>query len=108
MKIALASEDNQGLGGILCTNCGRCPYYTLVDLDGDRLRHIETVTNQYLESNASMIPMFIRSQGARVIIGGGMEARVIELFEQFGIEVVSTRTHGKLKDILLAYLRGEI
>ena len=109
MKIAFASEDDQGLRGTLCTDFGRCPYYTLVEMDGDKVRNIKTVTNQYLNSDvSSMVPVFVKSLGARVIIAGGMKPQVVELFDQFEIEVVTTGPQGSLEDILFAYLRGDI
>jgi predicted Fe-Mo cluster-binding NifX family protein len=109
MKIVFASKNNQGLRSTLCNDLGRCPYYTVVDLDGDRLRNIKIVTNQYLESNiSSLVPVFINSLGARVIIASGMKPQVLDLFKQFGIEAVTTGAESTLKDILLGYLRGEI
>jgi len=109
MKIAFASKDKRGLRGTLCTEFGRCPYYTVVEMDGDKVRNIKIVTNQYLDSDVSgMVPVFINSLGARVIIAGGMKPQVLELFKQFGIEAVATGAESTLKDILMGYLRGEI
>jgi len=109
MRIAFASEDNQGLKGSLSAHFGRCPYYTLVDVDGDKVLDINVVTNPYFNSHVpGAVPEFIKSQGAQVIITGGMGPRAIGLFEQIGIEAVTTGAQGTLEDILLAYLRGEI
>ena len=109
MKIAFASEDDQGLRATLCTDLGRCPYYTVVDLDGDKVWDVKILSNPYQTSQApGMVPVFVKSQGAQVIIAGGMKPQVVELFDEFEIEVVTTRAQSTLKDILMAYLRGEI
>ena len=109
MRIAFASEDDQGLKGSLSAHFGRCPYYTLVDVDGESLAEIQVVANPFFNSHVpGAVPEFIKSQGAHVIIAGGMGPRAIELFNQFEIEVVTTGPQGTLEDILLAYLRGDI
>lgn len=109
MKIAFASMDDQGLCGTLGNDLVSCPYFTFVDLDGDKVWDIEIVNNHYSGGNVSdMLPIFIKSHAARVIIAGGMDQRTIERFKQFGVEAVSSRTQGTLKDVLLSYLRGEI
>ncbi len=109
MRIAFASEDNQGLKGSLSAHFGRCPYYTLVDLDGNKVLDIKVVANPYFNSHVpGAVPEFIKSQGAQVIIAGGMGPRAIDLFNQFGIEAVTTGAQGPLEDILTAYLRGDI
>lgn len=109
MRIVFASEDNQGLSGSLSAHFGRCPYYTVVDVDGDQVLDIKVVENPYFNSHVpGAVPEFIKSQGAQVIIAGGMGPRAIALFEQIGIEAVTTGAQGRFDNILLAYLRGEI
>jgi predicted Fe-Mo cluster-binding NifX family protein len=53
------------------------------------------------------VPEFIHSQKADVMIAGGMGPRAIEFFDGYGIEAV-TGAFGKIKDVLQAYLRGEL
>jgi predicted Fe-Mo cluster-binding NifX family protein len=42
------------------------------------------------------------------MIAGGMGPRALEIFNQFGIEAITTGAQGTLEEILNAYLRGEI
>lgn len=107
-KIALASEDDCGLDGFLSAHFGRCPYYTFVNVEGERIIGLEVVKNPYYPNHQpGVIPQFIHSQKANVMIAGGMGPRAIDLFNQFGIDV-ATGVQGKLKDIVESYLRGEI
>jgi predicted Fe-Mo cluster-binding NifX family protein len=108
-RIAFASNDNQGLQGSLSAHFGRCPYYTLVDIDGDRVSEVNIVENPYYDNHIpGAVPEFIKSKNAHVMIAGGMGPRAIDLFNQFGIEAVTTGAQGIIDDILSAYLRGEI
>jgi predicted Fe-Mo cluster-binding NifX family protein len=109
MKIAFASEDNQGLQGTLSAHFGRCPYYTIVDVEDNTASNVEVIDNPYFNSHVpGAVPQFIKEQNAQVMIAGGMGPRALEHFNQFGIEAITTSIQGNLEDILNAYLRGEI
>jgi len=109
MKIAFASENNQGLRGSLSLHFGRCPYYTFVNVDGDQVADVQVLANPYFNSHVpGAVPEFIKSHNVHVMIAGGMGPRAIQLFNQFGIEVVTTSAQWLLEDLLTAYLRGEI
>lgn len=107
-RIALASDDGSGLEGSVSAHFGRCPFYTLVNVEGDQILGFEVVRNPYFPSHQpGVIPQFIHSQKANVMIAGGMGARAIDFFNQYGIDV-ATGVQGKVKDIVEAYLRGEV
>ena len=109
MKIIFASEDNQGLQGMLSAHFGRCPYYTMVDIDEDKVTKITVVDNPYFDNHLpGAVPQFIKEQGAQVMIAGGMGPRALQLFEQIGIEAVTTNVPGNLEEILTSFLRGDI
>jgi predicted Fe-Mo cluster-binding NifX family protein len=107
-RIALACDTGFGLEALLSPHFGRCPFYLLVDVDGDRILGFQVIQNpHYPNHQPGVIPQFIHSQKANVMIAGGMGPRAIDLFGQLGIDV-ATGVQGKVKDIVEAYLRGEI
>lgn len=107
-RIALACEDNQGLGGQMSQHFGRCPYYLIVDVEGHEIEKTDSIDNPYYNSHVSgKVPEFISEQGANVMIAGGMGPRAIDMFTDLGIEVV-TGAIGNVGNVLQAYLRGEI
>lgn len=107
-RIALACEDNQGLSGQMSQHFGRCPYYLIVDVEGDEIKKTDSVDNPYYNNHVpGMVPQFINEQGANVMIAGGMGPRAIDMFGNLGIEVV-TGAIGNVGNVLQAYLRGEI
>jgi predicted Fe-Mo cluster-binding NifX family protein len=109
MKIAFASEDNQGLKGFLSAHFGRCPYYTIVDVEDKTVSDVQIIDNPYFTNHVpGAVPQFIKEQGAQVMIAGGMGPRALELFNQLGIEAITTGIQENLEAILNAYLRGEI
>ena len=107
-RIALACEDNQGLNGQISQHFGRCPYYLLVEVDGSVIKKTDAVDNPYYDDHIpGMVPRFINEQGVNVMIAGGMGPRAIDMFSNFGIEVV-TGAVGNTGNVLQAYLKGEI
>jgi len=107
-RIALACENGFGLDGSLSAHFGRCPFYVLVDVEGDKIVGFQVVDNPHFPNHQpGVIPQFIHSQKANVMIAGGMGPRAIDFFNQFGIDV-ATGVQGKVKDIVEAYLKGEI
>ena len=107
-RIAFASEDNRGLESELSAHFGRCPYYTVVDVEGEEILRSEVLENPYFNSHQpGAVPNFIRSQNVDVMIAGGMGPRAIDLFNQFGIEV-ATGVQGQVKNVTSAYLDGRI
>ena len=109
MKVVFASADNQGLQGALSAHFGRCPYYTIVDVEDKAVSNMQVIDNPYFTNHVpGAVPEFIKEQGAHVMIAGGMGPRALELFNQFGIEAITTGVQGSLEDILNAYMRGEI
>ena len=107
-RIALACDDDLGLEGQMSARFGRCPYYSLVEVEGGDIIKIEVVANPYYHHHEpGVIPHFINTKGVQVMIAGGMGARAIEMFNGFGIEV-ATGAMGKVENVVKAYLRGEI
>jgi len=107
-RIALASENDSGFEGVLSAHFGRCPFYTFVNVEGDRILDAEVVRNPYFPNHQpGVIPQYIHSQKANVMIAGGMGPRAIDFFNQFEIDV-ATGAQGKVRDVVEAYLRGEI
>jgi predicted Fe-Mo cluster-binding NifX family protein len=107
-RIAFASEDNSGLKAEISMHFGGCPFFTLVDVDGNAILSAEVVENPYFNNHTpGAVPQFINSQEANVVIAGGMGARAIDLFQGFGIEV-ATGVGGQVEQVLKAYLEGKV
>jgi predicted Fe-Mo cluster-binding NifX family protein len=105
--IAVASDDDRGLDAQVSAHFGRCPYYVLVEADGETVSGSRIVANPYVDLHRpGVMPRFIRDLGTDVIIAGGMGPRAIDMFHGFGIDVATGAT-GSVSKVLGAYLRGE-
>ena len=106
MRVAISADNNNGLDSVVSPHFGRCPYYVLVDLEDAEVKHVEAVENPYYGQHApGVVPDFIHSQGAHVMLTGGMGGRAIGFFQQYGIEAV-TGASGTVRYALEQYLGG--
>ena len=107
-QIAVAAEDDKGFDGQVSHHFGRCPFYFLVEVEGDQIVESKVEQNPFYGNHQpGQMPAFIRDLGANVILAGGMGPRAIDLFINMGIEV-ATGAVGNVKNVLDAYLRGDI
>ncbi len=108
MRIAFSCDDDRGLDAIMAYHFGRCPYFVLVDVDGNEIARVQSIPNPYYGRHApGVVPKFIHDQGAEVMITGGMGSRAVAFFEQFGVQVV-TGGAGSVRQVLERYLHGEL
>ena len=108
MRIAVSTETNVGLDAPVAAHFGRCPFFTLIDLEAEQIRDIRVVPNPYFPNHEpGQVPRFIHSQGAQVMLTGGMGSRAVMFFEQFGIQPV-TGAGGTVRQALEAFLQGEL
>lgn len=106
--IAVASMDDKGLDGDVSAHFGRCPFYTVVRVEGDKVLDAKVAPNPNFTSHVpGAMPVFIRDLGADVILAGGMGPRAVQMFQNFGIEV-ATGAVGRVGAVLGAYLDGRI
>jgi predicted Fe-Mo cluster-binding NifX family protein len=108
MRIAISADDRNGLDSVVSPHFGRCPFYILVDVDSHEVKAVNAVDNPYYGQHApGVVPSFIHSQDANVMLTGGMGRRAIAFFEQLGIEAV-TGASGTVRRALELYLGSQL
>lgn len=106
MRLAISADNDAGLDSVVSPHFGRCPYYILVEMDGHQVKTLRAVENPYYgRHEPGQVPFFIQSQGAEVMLSGGMGRRAIAAFEQYGIQAVTGAT-GTVRHALAQYLAG--
>lgn len=100
MKIAVATED-----GLVAQHFGRCPYYTLFEVTGGRVKgesRIESPGHQ-----PGYLPGYLAELGIDCIIASGMGPRAQNLFEAQGISTV-VGASGPARNVAEAYAEGRL
>ena len=108
MRIAVSTDNKNGLDSVVSPHFGRCPYFVLVDLDGSQVQGVREVDNPYNgDHQPCQVPALISSLGANVMLTGGMGGRAIMFFQEYGIEGV-TGAYGTVRQSVERYLGGEL
>ena len=108
MKVAISVDENKGLDSLVSFHFGRCPYFAFVEVEGTQVGNVEVVDNPYYENHQpGMVPAFINSHGANVMLSGGMGRRAIALFEEYGIQAMMGAS-GTVMQALQSHLGGEL
>ena len=108
MKIAISTEDKNGLDSLVSHHFGRCPCYVIVEVESQEVQSVDALDNPFAQSHQpGMVPEFIHNQGVDVMLSGGMGRRAISFFDQYGIQV-STGANGTVQSSLESYFGGEL
>jgi len=92
MRIAIPTE-----GQSVSAHFGRCPEFTLVDVEAGQVQQRQTVKNP--GHVPGFLPKFLKEQGADCIVSGGMGMRARDLFAQQEIEVI-LGVEGSLEEVI--------
>ena len=81
MRIAISTD-----GDFVSAHFGRCPSFTLIDIENGKMIRKEMMDNPGHEPG--LIPRFLHQKGADCIVCGGMGGRAAGLFNELGIKVI--------------------
>lgn len=102
MRVAISTD-----GEYVSAHFGRCPAFTILDIDGDRVVGREMIENP--GHQPGFIPRFLHDRGVNCIIAGGMGPRAAEIFGSLGMEAivgVAGTVSGTVALLLEGRLRG--
>jgi predicted Fe-Mo cluster-binding NifX family protein len=100
MKIAISTD-----GEFISAHFGRCPTFTIVDIENNEVVKKETVDNP--GHHPGFIPQFLHQRGVEYIVAGGMGARATELFNETGIKTI-VGISGKIDDTIEKLKKGTL
>lgn len=100
MKVAISTDNNY-----VSEHFGRCPEFTLVDIENSIERSRETIGNPgHYPGN---IPKFLHKKGVGCIVCGGMGPRAIGFFNELGIET-KTGVTGSIDEVIKKLENGTL
>jgi len=100
MKVAISTD-----GDFVSSHFGRCPQFTLVDIDNGKIVQREVIDNP--GHHPGFLPQFLKEKGISCIIAGGMGMRAQELFNEASINTIMG-IEGKVQDTIDKLLRGTL
>ena len=100
MRIAISTD-----GDFVSAHFGRCPSFTIVDIQDGKLTKKEIVDNP--GHQPGFIPQFLHEKGVSCIIAGGMGMRATGFFNEFGIQAI-VGISGKISEVIEKLLKGTL
>jgi len=100
MKAAISTDGEQ-----VSAHFGRCPAFTILDIDEGRVVGKEVIENP--GHQPGFIPRFLHDKGVNCIIAGGMGPRAAEIFSALGIDAI-VGVEGRVSDAVQLLLQGRL
>ena len=100
MRIAIATDS-----GMVAEHFGRCPEFTIVDVENDKVVKKEVIPNP--GHATGLIPKYLHDKEVDCIICGGMGWRAEEFFKEFGIKTI-VGVSGNVEKVIEQILKGEL
>jgi len=100
MRVAISTD-----GEFVSQHFGRCPSFTIVDIEDGKVTGRQTVDNPGHEPG--FIPQFLHQKSVEAIIAGGMGMRAVGFFDEFGIKAI-VGISGKIDEVVEQLIKGTL
>jgi len=100
MRVAISTD-----GEFVSAHFGRCPSFTVVDIENNKVVKKEVVNNP--GHQPGLIPQFLHEKGVNCIITGGMGMRATGFFNEFNIQAI-VGISGKISEVIEKLLKGTL
>lgn len=100
MRFAISTD-----GDFVSPHFGRCPSFTIVEIDSNAVVKKETIDNS--GHHPGYLPEFLHKKGVSSIICGGMGQRAVDLFKERGISTI-VGIEGKVTDVIDKLIDGDL
>jgi len=100
MRVAISTD-----GEYVSAHFGRCPSFTIVDIENNKLVNKESVENPGHEPG--FIPQFLHKRGVECIVAGGMGMRATGFFQELGMQAI-VGVNGKISEVIDKLVSGKL
>lgn len=103
MKIVIPSAENK-----LCGHFGHCEYFTFVEVNPET-KEILSIDKKIPEEGIScQSANWIASQGANIVLAGGMGGRPMAIFVQNGVKIVAGCPELDIEEVVTKFLNNTL
>ena len=108
-RIAVPSVEKGGLDAKRSGHFGHCDVFTLVDVEGGKIKNVTAVPNQDHVQGGCMVPVnFLAEHKVSALIVGGIGMRPLMGFRQVGIDVYYDGTRPEIRPVVEDLIAGKL
>lgn len=111
VKIAISSQTPDGLNSITDMRFGRCPFFTVVEVEGNNIRNVEVIENAALGAFGGagiQAAQSIANKGVKAIIAGNYGPNAFNALGSLGIEIFTGPAGVTVKEAVEQYISGRL
>jgi len=110
MKICVASESRGGLEDTVSMQFGRCPVFTIVELEGNEIRNVYVIPNPGASAASGagiQAGQVVVNEGCKVAIAGAIGPNSGQVLQMGGVTAYSAPSI-PIGEAIQRFLRGEL
>jgi predicted Fe-Mo cluster-binding NifX family protein len=107
-KLMIPIEESNGENSIISDHFGRAPYFAVIEISDNNFKIIDMVKNvgEHFGGHGRAAPLIL-NQKPDILIVKGMGTRALQIFNDNGIEVLSTEA-SIVKEAIKSYLDNRL
>lgn len=111
VKIAISSQTPDGLDAITDMHFGRCPFFTIVEVDGNKIRNVEVIENAAVGAFGGagiQAAQSIANQGVKAVIAGNYGPNASSALAALESKIFSGPAGVTVKEAVEQYISGRL
>ena len=108
-RVGVASQGGGGLDDMVSPIFGRCPNFTIVEMEGKDIKNVKVVPNQFVSAPSGVgiaVVQMLANEGVKYIIAGRFGPNVSVVARQLGIQMVMVPAGAKIRDAVNQLISG--
>lgn len=103
MKIVIPTLEEK-----LCAHFGHCETFSFVEVDDETKEILNIETNAPEEGISCQSAAWIATQGANIVLAGGMGGRPMMILSEYGVQIVTGCPELPIKDVVEQFLNESL
>ena len=108
-KVGVASQGAGGIDDMVSPTFGRCPNFTIVEINDEEVKNVKILPNQFISSSSGVgiaVVQMLAGEGVKHILAGKFGPNVSAVAGQLGIQMVMVSPIVKIRDAINQYIIG--
>lgn len=108
-KVGVANQGSGELDDMVSPMFGRCPGFTIVEIEGKEIKNVKVLPNQYVSSPSGVgiaVVQMLANEGVKYILAGRFGPNVSTVSGQLGIQMVMVPSGVRIRDAINQFIIG--